>query len=117
MNKTIRLLSLVMATLMSLALLTSCDETGNEPNGGGDNNKVTGRTIGGKELVVIEGRISGKNNHWTADKVYALKGIVTVPAGETLTIDAGTTIIEEPTPSGATGVLVVTCLLYTSRCV
>lgn len=108
MNKTIRLLSLVMATLMSLALLTSCDETGNEPNGGGDNNKVTGRTIGGKELVVIEGRISGKNNHWTADKVYALKGIVTVPAGETLTIDAGTTIIEEPTASGATGVLVIT---------
>ena len=35
MNKTIRLLSLVMATLMSLVLLTSCDETGNEPNGGG----------------------------------------------------------------------------------
>ena len=69
MNKTIRLLSLVMATLMSLALLTSCDETGNEPNGGGDNNKVTGRTIGGKELVVIEGRINGKNNHWTAGSV------------------------------------------------
>lgn len=108
MNKTIRLLSLVMATLMSLALLTSCDETGNEPNGGGDNNKVTGRTIGGKELVIVEGRINGKNNHWTADKVYALKGIVTVPANETLTIDAGTTIIEEPTPSGATGVLVIT---------
>lgn len=108
MKKTIRLFSLLMAAMMSLALLASCGEDNNQPNNNGNNNGKTGRTIGGKELVVVEGRINGTNNHWTADKVYALKGIVTVPANETLTIDAGTTIIEEPTQSGATGVLVIT---------
>lgn len=59
-------------------------------------------------VVTVSGTINSGNNHWTSSNVYALQGVVVVPDGVTLTIDAGTYIKAAPVGSGSTGVLVVT---------
>ncbi|WP_300353758.1 hypothetical protein [Chryseobacterium sp.] len=46
--------------------------------------------------------------HWTADKIWEIDGILNVPSGVTLTIDAGTYIKSKPKANNtASGVLVV----------
>ncbi|OJV88542.1 MAG: hypothetical protein BGO34_18105 [Bacteroidia bacterium 44-10] len=61
-----------------------------------------------KPVVTVSGTINSSNNHWTSGNVYALQGVVLVPNGVTLTIDAGTFIKAVPlTSDDPSGVLVV----------
>jgi hypothetical protein len=56
----------------------------------------------------VSGNITSANNHWTADRIWEIDGIVNVQNGVTLTIDAGTYIKAKPnTNNTPTGVLVV----------
>jgi len=59
-------------------------------------------------VTISAGNINTSNNHWTADKIWEIDGIVNVPSGVTLTIDAGTYIKAKPNSTNTpTGVLVV----------
>lgn len=59
-------------------------------------------------VQTVSGNINSSNNHWTAGTVWEIDGVVNVPNGVTLTIDAGTFIKAKPHADGsATGVLVV----------
>ncbi|MCD0478682.1 hypothetical protein LPB90_09440 [Chryseobacterium sp. LC2016-29] len=61
-----------------------------------------------KPVQTVSGNITSSNNHWTADKIWEIDGIVNVQSGVTLTIEPGTFIKAKPkTNNTASGVLVV----------
>ncbi|WP_346985167.1 hypothetical protein [Chryseobacterium sp. POE27] len=59
-----------------------------------------------KPVQTVSGNLTTMT--WTSDKIWELDGIVNIPSGVTLTIEAGTFIKAKPSTNGAaTGVLVV----------
>src|SRR4051812_19924934 len=81
-----------VAALLGLA---SCSK--NDDNGGTTTPPVTASNID------VRGSIT-TSQHWTADKVYRLRGYVYVDGNSTLTIDPGTRIVSN---KDSAGVLVV----------
>lgn len=104
--------NLFFVALAALSL-TACSE--NETDSNASSFSMQSASAGdyasqcSKPVVTISaGNITAANNHWTADTIWEIDGIVNVPSGITLTIDAGTYIKAKPrTDNTATGVLVV----------
>jgi hypothetical protein len=92
-------LSSVVCTLLALGAACGDDAEGTGASGTGANGEGGG---GDKEEQTLENALDTMS--LTADKVWRLKGVVTVPAGKTLTIEPGTTIVGD---KGSLGTLVV----------
>jgi hypothetical protein len=97
---------------MAALSLTACRQNDSIAEAGSDFNMSAASAdyaIGcNLPVQTVSGNITTSNNHWTADKVWEIDGILNVQSGVTLDIDAGTYIKGKPHADGsASGVLVV----------
>ncbi len=102
--------NLIFVALAALSL-TACTENETETDAASFNMHSASADYASqcsKPVQTVSGDIGSTNNHWTAEKVWEINGVVNVPNNVTLTIDAGT-YIKGAIPNGtaANGVLVV----------
>jgi hypothetical protein len=89
-------------SVLGLTMAVACGDDGAGGSGGNPSSGGAGGSGGAPASAELEGELSSRT--LTADTVWTLKGVVTVPDGETLTIEAGTKIVGD---KGTLGTLVI----------